>query len=81
MVVYRTQHNYIIPLATPERFTDEGSTPRTSRSHSHLDEDRTSKGIESLTTDNMDNDFDDNVLAENSLANEKFIIDMKEGDG
>ncbi|KAL5291478.1 hypothetical protein ACFFRR_010711 [Megaselia abdita] len=81
MIVYRTQHNYIIPLATPERFTDGTPTPRKSRSQSHLDEDRTSRGIESLMTDNLDNELDDSIMADDSLANEKFTIEMKDGDG
>lgn len=81
MIVYRTQHNYIIPLATPEKLSDGTPTPRKSRSHSHLDEDRTSRGIESLMTDNLDNELDDSMMADDSLANEKFTIEMKDGDG
>uniref|UniRef100_A0A1B0GGX9 Uncharacterized protein n=1 Tax=Lutzomyia longipalpis TaxID=7200 RepID=A0A1B0GGX9_LUTLO len=53
IIVYRTQHEYPVPLATPETFTPI-PTPR-SRSRSQTsritDDDRTSHGAESLISD------------------------------
>ncbi|XP_034110448.1 uncharacterized protein LOC117572017 isoform X2 [Drosophila albomicans] len=67
VIVYRTEHEYHhhIPLATPDRFTDATSA-RTERS----EDERTSRGAESLSLD-----------AHRAESKEKFVIDMLESDG
>ncbi|XP_046808006.1 uncharacterized protein LOC111683316 isoform X2 [Lucilia cuprina] len=68
VIVYRTEHEYHhVPLATPEKYSDNGST-RKSVSNYDLDE-RHSRGAIS---------FEQN---EDVQETEKFVIDMMENDG
>ncbi|EDV96249.1 GH15314 [Drosophila grimshawi] len=69
VIVYRTEHEYHhhIPLATPENLTDATSA-RTQRS----EDERTSRGAESLDMD---------VHKPRADVEEKFVIDMLESDG
>lgn len=68
IIVYRTEHNYIIPLAPPI------TPPRRRRSRSQLsgltEDDRISQGADSYM-------FDE----EPAVNEEKFIIDVKDGNG
>lgn len=70
IVVYRTEHEYIIPLAQQEVFPKPTPVPRSrSRSRSQIspltDDDRTSRGADSIA-------FDDGS---------KYVIEMKETNG
>ncbi|XP_025834344.1 titin homolog isoform X1 [Agrilus planipennis] len=49
MVVYRGEHEYIIPTPEPP----QRSRKTRSRSQSHVDDDRTSRGADSLTSENL----------------------------
>lgn len=55
IIVYRTEHEYPIPLAHPETLTMTPTPPITRRSRSQIsritDDDRTSHGAESLAFD------------------------------
>ncbi|KRF98530.1 uncharacterized protein Dwil_GK16328, isoform E [Drosophila willistoni] len=80
VIVYRTEHEYHhVPLATPENFTD-GASARTQRS----EDDRTSRGADSLILDmhtkvKPEQQNNDNVPR--NVDDEKFVIDMLESDG
>nr|NP_001261592.1 uncharacterized protein Dmel_CG43078, isoform M [Drosophila melanogaster]AGB94287.1 uncharacterized protein Dmel_CG43078, isoform M [Drosophila melanogaster] len=81
VIVYRTEHEYRhIPLATPDRFTDATSA-RTQRS----EDDRTSRGADSLILDGHIKsraELDDNEdVGPRTRSDEKFVIDMLESDG
>ncbi|XP_034484077.1 uncharacterized protein LOC117789129 isoform X3 [Drosophila innubila] len=71
VIVYRTEHEYHhhIPLATPDSFTD-GASARTQRS----EDERTSRGAESLS-------LDAHRPVPRADDKEKFVIDMLESDG
>ncbi|KAM8709047.1 hypothetical protein ACLKA7_015941 [Drosophila subpalustris] len=71
VIVYRTEHEYHhqIPLATPDSFTD-GASARTQRS----EDERTSRGAESLV-------LDARSPVPRAEDKEKFVIDMLESDG
>ncbi|XP_055846648.1 uncharacterized protein LOC129912447 isoform X1 [Episyrphus balteatus] len=82
VIVYRTEHEYKIPLATPENYTDTSVTPRKSKSLSRLgidEDDRTSRGADSLALDIAMREENDNLNAEE--LHEKYIIEMMENDG
>ncbi|KAH8306923.1 hypothetical protein KR044_001197 [Drosophila immigrans] len=72
VIVYRTEHEYHhhIPLATPDSFTDATSA-RTQRS----EDERTSRGAESLSLDAH------RSVPRAGGREEKFVIDMLESDG
>ncbi|XP_017842009.2 LOW QUALITY PROTEIN: uncharacterized protein LOC108599581 [Drosophila busckii] len=72
VIVYRTEHEYHhhIPLATPDNFTD-GASARTQRS----EDERTSRGAESLQLDGSP------ISTGREHEHEKFVIDMQESDG
>ncbi|KAH8366134.1 hypothetical protein KR093_009494 [Drosophila rubida] len=72
VIVYRTEHEYHhhIPLATPDSFTDATSA-RTQRS----EDERTSRGAESLSLDAH------RSIPRADSKGEKFVIDMLESDG
>ncbi|XP_030385411.1 uncharacterized protein LOC115632411 isoform X4 [Scaptodrosophila lebanonensis] len=76
VIVYRTEHEYHIPLATPDNFTD-GASARTQRS----EDERTSRGADSLALDAQapENELPQEV--EEEPQHEKFVIDMLENDG
>nr|XP_036216461.1 uncharacterized protein LOC106616609 isoform X5 [Bactrocera oleae] len=78
VIVYRTEHEYPIPLAETEKFTPALET-RKSRATSRYDEDdRTSRGADSLGYDDHEElqaDRDSNV------DRDKYMIDMMENDG
>ncbi|XP_039486035.1 trichohyalin isoform X3 [Drosophila santomea] len=81
VIVYRTEHEYRhIPLATPDRFTDATSA-RTQRS----EDDRTSRGADSLILDGHIKsrpELEDNEDVDpRTRSDEKFVIDMLESDG
>ncbi|XP_033161529.1 uncharacterized protein LOC117141912 isoform X5 [Drosophila mauritiana] len=81
VIVYRTEHEYRhIPLATPDRFTDATSA-RTQRS----EDDRTSRGADSLILDGHIKsraELEDNEdVGPRTRSDEKFVIDMLESDG
>ncbi|KQS43431.1 uncharacterized protein LOC6545866 isoform X4 [Drosophila erecta] len=81
VIVYRTEHEYRhIPLATPDRFTDATSA-RTQRS----EDDRTSRGADSLILDGQIKsrpELEDNEdVGPRTRSDEKFVIDMLESDG
>ncbi|XP_043648728.1 trichohyalin isoform X6 [Drosophila teissieri] len=81
VIVYRTEHEYRhIPLATPDRFTDATSA-RTQRS----EDDRTSRGADSLILDGhikIRAELEDNEdVGPRTRSDEKFVIDMLESDG
>ncbi|XP_070071817.1 microtubule-associated protein futsch isoform X2 [Drosophila takahashii] len=81
VIVYRTEHEYRhIPLATPDRFTDATSA-RTQRS----EDDRTSRGADSMILDGHTKfrpEGDDNEdVGPRTKSDEKFVIDMLESDG
>ncbi|XP_034122474.1 uncharacterized protein LOC117580200 isoform X3 [Drosophila guanche] len=78
VIVYRTEHEYRhIPLATPDNFTD-GASVRTPRS----EDDRTSRGADSLVLDMKIKPGEDNEQgAARSKSDERFVIDMLESDG
>lgn len=76
VIVYRTEHEYPIPLATPETYTDPSTTSRKSRSLSRFggidEDDRIYQGDGSFSTDFMQRE-------EN--GHDKYVIDMMENDG
>ncbi|XP_044314057.1 uncharacterized protein LOC108044374 isoform X4 [Drosophila rhopaloa] len=81
VIVYRTEHEYRhIPLATPDRFTDATSA-RTQRS----EDDRTSRGADSLILDGQIKsraEAEDNEdVGPRTKSDEKFVIEMLESDG
>ncbi|XP_064541306.1 uncharacterized protein LOC135430533 isoform X5 [Drosophila montana] len=79
VIVYRTEHEYHhhIPLATPDTFTD-GTSARTQRS----EDERTSRGAESLILDvHAKPELQSKVSAPRTEGEEKFVIDMLESDG
>ncbi|XP_016965418.1 uncharacterized protein LOC108034825 isoform X2 [Drosophila biarmipes] len=81
VIVYRTEHEYRhIPLATPDRFTDATSA-RTQRS----EDDRTSRGADSLILDGntkfRPEQEDNEDVGPRTKSDEKFVIDMLESDG
>nr|XP_016933773.1 uncharacterized protein LOC108012828 isoform X4 [Drosophila suzukii] len=81
VIVYRTEHEYRhIPLATPDRFTDATSA-RTQRS----EDDRTSRGADSLILDGHTKyrpELEDNEnVGPRTKSDEKFVIEMLESDG
>jgi len=81
VIVYRTEHEYRhIPLATPDRFTDATSA-RTQRS----EDDRTSRGADSLILDGHIKyrpELEDNEnVGPRTKSDEKFVIEMLESDG
>ncbi|XP_017074057.1 trichohyalin isoform X2 [Drosophila eugracilis] len=81
VIVYRTEHEYRhIPLATPDRFTDATSA-RTQRS----EDDRTSRGADSLILDghikSRPEPEDNENVGPRTKSDEKFVIDMLESDG
>ncbi|XP_055911206.1 titin homolog isoform X1 [Eupeodes corollae] len=84
VIVYRTEHEYNIPLATPENYTDTSVTTRKSKSLSRLgidDDDRTSHGADSLTLDFAMREENDNKNLNAEELHEKYIIEMMENDG
>ncbi|XP_023179332.2 uncharacterized protein LOC111605174 isoform X2 [Drosophila hydei] len=79
VIVYRTEHEYQhhIPLATPDTFTD-GTSARTQRS----EDERTSRGAESLILDvHTKPELLNKDAAPRIESEEKFVIDMLESDG
>ncbi|XP_030572508.1 uncharacterized protein LOC115771091 isoform X4 [Drosophila novamexicana] len=79
VIVYRTEHEYHhqIPLATPDTFTD-GTSARTQRS----EDERTSRGAESLILDvHAKPELQSKGSAPRTQLEEKFVIDMLESDG
>ncbi|KRG05798.1 uncharacterized protein Dmoj_GI12909, isoform H [Drosophila mojavensis] len=79
VIVYRTEHEYQhhIPLATPDTFTD-GTSARTQRS----EDERTSRGAESLILDvHTKPELLSKDAAPRIESEEKFVIDMLESDG
>ncbi|TDG53011.1 hypothetical protein AWZ03_000554 [Drosophila navojoa] len=79
VIVYRTEHEYQhnIPLATPDTFTD-GTSARTQRS----EDERTSRGAESLILDvHTKPELLSKDAAPRVESEEKFVIDILESDG
>ncbi|XP_050336800.1 uncharacterized protein LOC126763383 isoform X1 [Bactrocera neohumeralis] len=78
VIVYRTEHEYPIPLAETEKFAPALET-RKSRATSRYDEDdRTSRGADSLGYDDHEETQADR---ESNVDKDKYIIDMMENDG
>lgn len=81
VIVYRTEHEYHhhIPLATPDNFTDGASA----RSILRSEDERTSRGAESLVLD-IHGKPEQQLQAGAGLGaeqQEKYVIDMLESDG
>ncbi|XP_017475570.1 PREDICTED: uncharacterized protein LOC108365888 [Rhagoletis zephyria] len=78
VIVYRTEHEYPISLASPEKLAST-LEDRKSRPISRYDEDdRTSRGAESL---GFDEQGESQADQRSSDGKDKYIIDMMENDG
>ncbi|XP_011179681.2 uncharacterized protein LOC105210426 isoform X2 [Zeugodacus cucurbitae] len=78
VIVYRTEHEYPNPLGETEKFAPALET-RKSRATTRYDEDdRTSRGADSLGYDDHDEALADR---DSNVDKDKYIIDMMENDG
>lgn len=79
VIVYRTEHEYHhhIPLATPDNFTDGASA----RSILRSEDERTSRGAESLVLDIHGKPEQQLQAGAGAEQQEKYVIDMLESDG
>ncbi|XP_055385251.1 titin isoform X1 [Condylostylus longicornis] len=76
MIVYRTEHEYVIPLAKPESYEgtpDMNERRSTSRTNNEED-DRTSRGAESFIDEAL-------VIMESGDNEQKFRIEMEDSHG
>ncbi|XP_004525288.1 uncharacterized protein LOC101458451 isoform X1 [Ceratitis capitata] len=78
VIVYRTEHEYPIPIDATEKFEPTVTTRKSRSINRYEEDDRISRGADSLGYEEQD---EMQVDAEANVDKDKFVIDMMENDG